>query len=115
MLSTTTLTIANQSSSRVLDVQSMLLHESRLLVIFKSKSKRLNSQTTERGVVLSKYDTFVNIYDISNLPDDGSELELFATHFFQGEHYTAARSVHNMAYIVTSSIINMQLKLNHPV
>ena len=93
----------------------MLLHESRLLVIFKSKSKRLNSKSKERDIVLSKHDTFVNIYDISNLPDDGSELELFTTHFFQGTHYTAARSVHNIAYIVTSSIINVQLKLNHPV
>ena len=109
-------------------VKGLLLHEDRLVVIItSSRNMGWGWHDWGRGYygekssqkLISSYgtDTFVYLYDVSEseLPNDGSEMKLLASHTIEGHDFNTARSIGNTTHLVTMSSVNINSFLENPL
>ncbi len=98
-LSRTTLPTEKNGNGRI-SISSLLIHEKRLVAI-----ASFQSYSYDGNRILNGYrSTRVFTYDISTIPTDKSPLPLLAQKDLQGSYQTA-RSIDNIAHIVTNSYV----------
>ena len=109
----------------VVKVKGLLLHEDRLAVIVTSRRNRGRGRygpddgEKSKQKLITSYgtDTFVYLYDVSEseLPKDGSEMKLLASHTIEGHDFNTARSIGNTTHLVTMSSVNVYDYLENPL
>ena len=109
----------------VVKVKGLLLHEDRLAVIVTSRRNRGRGRygpddgEKSKQKLITSYgtDTFVYLYDVSEseLPNDGSEMKLLASHTIEGHDFNTARSIGNTTHLVTMSSVNINSFLENPL
>jgi len=116
---------SSENEISTVKVKGLLLHKDRLVVII--TIRRNMGWGWGRGYygeksskkVISSYgtDTFVYLYDVSEseLPKDGSEMKLLASHTIEGHDFNTARSIGNTTHLVTMSSVNVYNFLEDPL
>ena len=95
-------------------IKSLLLHQDRLVVVFSGKVGFSSLDIYETPTIIEAsgdYGDILHIYDISNIPSDGSPLPHVTEQILQGKYHDG-RSVDNMAHIITTSNIDTYYHLS---
>lgn len=85
-------------------ILSLLLQGKRLTAIVSESSYMpMEKETSEPRVMSDSSKLIVRVYDISNIPTDGSALTLLGERVLNGTSYNSARSVNDTAIIFATS------------